>query len=376
MYHILVSAVAYDGGKSGISDYINQVIQHLSKKNKLTVLMLKKDIENFPIKNENIRFVSVSNFLQPPLRNMLWHLYLFPIYHSFKKYDFIFLTAGNRRLFFRYKKPVIVTFHDLSQFHIAQKYDIFRMFYIKKVIPFYLKRCNSICAISENTKKDLLKYFSIEDSKIFVNYNGVDSEKFMKYKETPVDYPYSHLKKYLLYIARIEHPGKNHLKLIQAYEQLPDSIKSDYELVFVGKAWSGSDVVYSYVSKSEDKKRIHFLGFVADRFMPILYQNAFLYVFPSLYEGFGIPLIEAFAKGVPAICSNTSSLPEIGGDAVELFDPYDVTSICNSLQKVISNREMRTEMIQKGKQRLSLFDWEKHTDSIVNTFENIKNEQR
>jgi len=116
MYHIFVSLMAYDRGQSGISDYMNNVINELSKNNHLDILILKNDIDIFPVKNENISFIPVSEKLARPIFNMLWHTFILPWYFNFSKYDFIYLPAGNRRIFCKYPKFTITTFHDLSQY--------------------------------------------------------------------------------------------------------------------------------------------------------------------------------------------------------------------------------------------------------------------
>jgi len=374
MYKIFVSGMAYDEGKSGISDYMNNVIAELVKNHQVDLLMLASDAEIFPVKSANLNFIKVSNKLGKPIFNMLWHLFILPGTIEKQKYDFVFLPAGNRRIMFKYLLPTLVTFHDLSQFHISAKYDGFRMFYIKKVIPLFLKKADKIMVISKNTRDDLVKYYHFKTEELEVNYNGYDDKKYVLAPKTR-NYPLSLKKEYFLYIARIEHPGKNHLRLIKAYERLSEDIKNEYDLVMPGKAWSGSDEIIEYLRNSRDKDKIHLPGFVANDVLLELYQHSSLYIFPSLYEGFGIPLIEAMACGIPVVCSNTSSLPEIGGDAVAMFDPYSIDSIRDTIARVISDNKMQQAMIENGLQRIKEFSWHKHADKIISCFEEI-NEQR
>jgi glycosyltransferase involved in cell wall biosynthesis len=365
--HIFVSGMAYDEGKSGISDYLNNVIPLLAQNHQVDMIMLEEDIGRFPFSSPNLNLIPVTNKLSRPLFNMLWHLFLLPGRFNFKKYDFIFLPAGNRRVLARYPQSTVVTFHDLSQFHIPAKYDLFRMVYIKKLVPYFVKKAHKLLAISKNTKEDLIKYYKIDPELIKVNYNGYAAEHFhpapWKTKK-----PLGLQKKYFLYIARIEHPGKNHLRLIKAYEQLPQEVKDRYDLLLPGKAWSGSDKIFSYLKNSQDRQRIHLPGFVDAALLPELYQQCSLYIFPSLYEGFGIPLIEAMASGVPVVCSNTSSLPEIGGEAVAMFDPYSEESIRDTIHRVISSKIMQEAMIKNGYEQIKKFSWQKHVDTIINSY--------
>ena len=145
MYKILVSGLAYDNGKSGISDYINNTINQLSKDNQIELLLLEKDISSFPIKNKNIKIISVPNHLKKPIINMLWHFFILPFTIKKNKYDFIFLPAGNRRLMFFYPMYTITTVHDLSQFHIKNKYSFLRMIFIKTLIPAFTTRGKWFC---------------------------------------------------------------------------------------------------------------------------------------------------------------------------------------------------------------------------------------
>lgn len=375
MYKIFVSGMAYDAGKSGISDYINNVIAELVKKNKVDLLLLESDIANFPVKSENLRIIPLSNKYQKAIVNMLWHLFILPGKIKKKEYDFIFLPAGNRRVFAYYPLITLVTFHDLSQFNIPGKYDAFRMFYIKKVIPWYVKFADKIMVISKNTRDDLVKYYKLKADELLLNYNGYNSDKYNLHGNQK-DFPLGMKKKYFLYIARIEHPGKNHLRLVQAYEALPKEILEEYDLVIAGKPWSGSEKVLEYIENCEVKSNIHITGFVADEVLPELYRHSSMYIFPSLYEGFGIPLIEAMASGIPVICSNTSSLPEIGGDAVALFDPYSIESMRDTIQRVITDETMQEAMIENGLNRVKEFSWKKHANTIIKAFEDIYDQRK
>ena len=373
MYKILCSAMGYDGGKSGISQYMNEVIKELTAKHKVELIILKSELKNFPLtESKNLKFITYPDYLAKPIINMLWHLFILPFSINYKSYDFIYLPAGNRRLFCTNKLPSLVTFHDLSQFHIDAKYDSFRMFYIKKVVPYFLRKVNKVIAISESTKKDIIQFYKMSNNKITVNHNGYNGEK---YKPLVGERKYQHLpiaKKYIFYVARIEHPGKNHLNLIKAYELLPTDIKDEYNLVFAGSDWNGAEEVHEYTSKSKDRDNIIYAGFVKDEALPSLYNEASLYAFPSFYEGFGIPILEAMASGVPTICANRSSLPEIGGDATLLFNPDEISDISEKISEVLSDDELKQQLVKKGLKRVKHFNWQRHTKQIINEYEELK----
>jgi len=370
MYKILTSAMAYDSGKSGISVYIHETIKALSQNHRLTVIILESDYDVFPVKNGNIEFKIFSDAIAPALKNMLWHLFILPGKLDFSRYDFIFLPAGNRRLFWHYPIYSIITLHDLSQFHIKGKYDVFRMFYIKKVVPFFLKKSAHIMNVSRSTLNDAVKFYKIPENKMSVNYNGYDGNVFNAdiQCDDEVLKKYNINGKYILYVSRIEHPGKNHLNLIKAYELLSPQIKDQFQLILGGSFWPGAEIVKDYIDNSDDAKRIKCLGFVPAEHLPTLYSEASIYVFPSFFEGFGLSLVEAMACGVPILCSNCSSLPEVGGDAALLFDPDSPTGIAEKMEMIINDSALRKEMIRKGFQRLSEFSWKLHASKIVENY--------
>jgi glycosyltransferase involved in cell wall biosynthesis len=367
--------MAYDSGKSGISDYMNNVLNELAVDHEVDVAILSRDARIFPRKSSHLNLLEYPDYLAQPLLNMIWHLYVLPHLIGWDRYDFIFLPAGNRRIFHGCPRYTIATCHDLSQFHVPAKYDMLRMYYIKTVVPHYLKKVNRICAISQSTKKDLMEIYHLPAEQIFVNHNGFDREK-LKVSSGLVTQEllqrYALKKKYLLYIARLEHPGKNHINLIKAYELLPAHLRDNYDLVLAGADWSGAEIVKEYARQSPVRESVKFTGFVEDKYLASLYQGASLYVFPSLYEGFGVPLVEAMACGTPVICSDRSSLPEIGGDAVRLFNSDDPAQMSAVMTRVLENPEELNEMKTTGLSRSIQFDWVEHARRIIHTYEQDK----
>lgn len=371
MYKIFVCATAYDSGQSGISVYTNNVLMELAKEHRLEVMAFPGDIKLLP-ESENLRYIKVSPCFSPPLINMLWHLFILPWRLARKKYDFVLLPAGNRRLLRCCRLFTIAVVHDLSQYHVEQKYDWFRMFYCKKILPFYLQRVNRVLAVSRSTATDLENFWKMPASRILVNYNGFDRKVF---NSSPVDcapalkkYGIAK-KKYILYLSRIEHPGKNHLNLIKAYETLPAKLQAEYDLVLGGSFWPGAEAVKEYAEESAASERIRFIGFVEHQDLKALYQGASLYIFPSLFEGFGLSLIEAMACGVPTACSSTSSLGEIGGDAALLFNPEKVREISKALREILEKPDLRSRLVEAGFKRTAMFDWKKHAEALVGLYE-------
>lgn len=369
MKNIFVSALAFDDGKSGISNYIENTLFNLAQDNSVYVAILKKDINNFTRKHKNIHFIPFSNILKYSIINLFFHMFILPFLIS-KHYDFIFLPAANRRLMIYYPIYTIATFHDLSQFNIKSKYGFFRMIYIKYIIPIFLKPIDKIIAVSSNTKDDLQKYFKIDEQRIVVNYNGVDVNLFNE-KDTDFEKIKEKLsldKEYFLYVSRIEYPGKNHLNLIKAYELLPFETKLQYDLVLVGNPKENSKVVFDYIKNSKYKDFIKVLGFLENEELPAVFSNAKLFVFPSFYEGFGIPLVEAMAMQIPTLCASNSSLLEIGKDVSIFFDEYDPHNIKTTILNLLENEGIQKKMILKGLTEVKKYDWSRHANKIIELY--------
>jgi len=364
MKKIFVSALAFDEGKSGISNYIENSVYHLATQNHIYLAILSSDVKNYTRVHKNIHFIVFPNILKSTLLNLLFHFFILPFWIS-SKYDFIFLPAGNRRLMIYYPLYTITTFHDLSQFYIQGKYDLIRMCYIKYFIPFFLHGVHKIIAVSHNTKKDMLKYLNIKEDRIVVNVNGFDQKLYKKNQVKPVKVEEEHL----LYVSRLEHPGKNHINLIKAYELLPSHIKNKYKLILVGSDCSNAHLIHEYAQQSKFKDNIIFKGFVKNEQMCCLFKQSKLFVFPSLYEGFGIPLIEAMAMGIPTLSAANSSLLEIGKEVSVFFDEKNIHDIKETIIRVIEDETLQEKMKKDGLIRVKQYDWRQHANNIIKIYE-------
>ena len=306
---------------------------------------------------ENFELIRIKK--RRALFSMLYSLFILPWRINWKRYDFCIMLAANRRVFCRYPIFTTAVVHDLSQYHVPVKYDKFRMFYIKHVLPYYASKAQSIVAISNSTKNDLIKYWHIPEEKITVVYNGF----------TPPEKAETPKLKQILYISRIEHPGKNHLNLLKAFELLPENLRKEYTLVMPGAAWNGAETVFEYAKKSPCREQFKFTGFLEFAKLPELYAQSSMYIFPSHFEGFGLSLLEAMSAGLPCACSNNSSLGELGAGAAELFDPASPQEIAAAMEKILKNGDYQKELIQKGREKSAMFNWQNTVQGLTATFE-------
>lgn len=257
--------------------------------------------------------------------------------------------------------PRTVTIHDLSVLTMPQFHPPERVMYLGKEIEISLKRTNTIITDCQAIKDEVMARFGVPDSDVFVA-TLASSEIFHPRDEIetgPILARYG-LKHgtYTLYTGTIE-PRKNLVNLIAAYERLPQSLRAAYPLVLSGHRGWQNEAIMARIEKAQREGWLTYLGFVPEEDLPILFAGARLFAFPSLYEGFGLPVLEAMASAVPVVTSNRSSLPEVGGDAALLIEPEDVGAICAAFERALTDDSWRQKAIIDGLAQAKKFSWEK-----------------
>ena len=381
---LLVSCIPYDGGKSGISVYVREVVRELAAQGHTLALLVEPAAQgNVKCKMESVELEDVAttilhsqfsiihspSWTRRPALSMLWHLFVLPfwIWRRRRDFDGFVICAANRRVCAWYPIPTVATVHDLANFHIPGKYSCSRMFYLAHVLPFFAKRAQRLVAVSGATKTDMVKFWRCREEDVTVLYNGL----VVKWLGgNVVDKPNHQA---ILYISRIEHPGKNHLRLIEAYSRLPRALAEAHPLVIAGADWKDAEIVHEAARRSPHADLIRFTGFVANEDMPRLWSEAGFYVFPSLFEGFGLSLVEAMAKGIPCACSGNGSLGEIAGDVAITFNPESVDEIAVALEKLLGESvEAREARIARGLEHIKKFSWADHAKGLAKLVEDAR----
>jgi len=262
----------------------------------------------------------------------------------------------------------IVTVHDLGHLHFPGAHPPLQRLYHNWSTLWNVRAASNIFADSESTRDDLQHLLNVPAEKIAVVYPAYDTQLYKPVRDTSiiaaVRAKYCVGKDYILSIGTI-HPRKNYLRLIEAFAKLP---MPNYQLVIIGKRGWLYDVIFGQVKALGLEARVLFLDYVPAIDMPALLSGARMLAFPSLHEGFGLPVLEAQACGTPVACSMVSSLPEAAGDAALFFDPFDVDAITGAMLRVISDESVGAKLIARGFDNLRRFSWEASARTILNVF--------
>ena len=300
----------------------------------------------------------------------LWSQIFLPIHlYTKSKIDLYFAPAHYIPRFC--PAPIVVTIHDLSFFYYPSEFRKKDLFQLKNWTAQAIHKSKAIIAVSKTTKKDIVKWYQIPDTKISVIYNGFEKKSEDKSdKDVLMQYNISE-KKYILYVGTLQ-PRKNIVTLIHAFNDYYKTHEG-LKLVIVGKKGWLYDEIFAEVKRLSLNDKVIFTDFIPDEDVIILYKNAWVFVMPSLYEGFGIPILEAMAYGCPVISSQNSSLPEIGGEACLYFDPEDPNDLIEKLYQLAQSKEIYNKLIKTGKNRITLFSWERCAHE---TLELLKNQAK
>jgi len=353
-----IEATAYYKNIAGSGVYARNIINIWKKKegNKNTIFLFssKRPSEIDLGKKKNI-FARLIN----GIKDILWMQIVLPFKLKKNNVDIIFCPAFLGPILSHC--PIIVAIHDMSFIRYPQTLDRLFLLYVKILLPLIKRKADVILTISEFSKTEIIKLLKVPKEKIKVIYEGCD-EKFKVINDEvriiKVKNKYSLFQQFILNVGTLE-PRKNIISLITAFNSLKKKQLIEHKLVLCGpKGWHYKDI-FKKTKELKLENEIIFLGFIPEEDLPFLYNVAQVFVYPSLYEGFGLPVLEAMSCGCPVITSNVSSLPEIVGNSAILVDPLNTEELEQAILKVIKNEDLRKDLIKKGINRSKMFSWEK-----------------
>lgn len=355
-------------GSSQVAFELIKNFENLDYENEYTIFLPSSPLGDLPKERAGFKY----EILKP---KKLWTRIALPLslYKAKPKYDLIFSPTHYIPRFSPTKR--VVTIFDLSFLHFPQMFDKKDLWQLKNWTDFSIKNADHIITISNFSKKDIILSYGTDKNMITVAYPGYDRENYkFQITNSKLDRlreKYNIKDSYIIYIGTVQ-PRKNLVRLIEAVAKI-----ENLSLIVVGKitgegrrGWMYEEILEA-PKRLGIKERVKFLGFVPTEELPNLIAGSECFILPSLYEGFGIPVVEAMACGVPVIVSNVSSLPEVVGKAGLLVDPYSVDQIEQAIRTIISDKKLRAAYIKKSLLRSKHFSYDKMARTILKSFEQL-----
>jgi glycosyltransferase involved in cell wall biosynthesis len=352
------------GQRVGIGEYAFELLRQFSIYEvpdiKYQIYLRESPGEDLPKEGENWQYRVIG-------LKRLWTQIALPLdLYSHKPRPDVFFTPTHYAPRFC-PVPTAVSVMDLSYIHFPKLFRKKDLYQLKNWTAYSVKKAKRIFTISKATKDDIIAIYGVAEAKVVVTYPGIKMQKGSIKSRDFLQRKYAINGKYILFVGTLQ-PRKNISRLIEAFSMLG---MKDITLVVAGKrGWLFEDIL-SAPEKFGVNGRVLFLDFVPDEDLPTLYANAACFVLPSLYEGFGLPVLEAMRYGCPTIISKVSSLPEVGGEAALYIDPNDAWDLKEKIERLLTDEKLREYLIKKGKEQVKKFSWEKTTKETLAVLEEM-----
>jgi glycosyltransferase involved in cell wall biosynthesis len=357
-----IDTFACDGGKSAVGLYLAQLLRRIPPSGE-SFELFGWDYDRFSYGEAapDVEFIPRCHFSGKTAISV-WHVLKYPDFARIRQWNACFFPAAHRGLPYKSPCPAIGAVHDMTAWWGSRKAKeqlgvVFRM-----ILPNSLRRLDRIIAVSSWVKEELMELAGIKESRIEVVPNGIDHTVFFprpRHEESIVlIQPFSFRRPYVLYASRLEHPVKNHVRLIKAFGIFKERTHYPHRLVLAGADSHGAGIIKDAAGASKYRNDIFFTGHFPVTSLPELYAGADIVAVPSMYEGFGMGVLEAMASGVPVVCARAGSLPETAGHAALYFDPLDAEEMADRMVTITTNRDIYRECIKAGIERAKNFSWD------------------
>lgn len=361
---IIIDGIFYgtlSGGGKHLHNLLSEWVKNNSTQVNLILFINKKHFGYYQEFEKSVRIYPIPFIQMSPLLGIIFSVTILPIICRVKNVDRLFLPFNS---YIPTKKwfgvQTISVIRDLAEYHIPNKYDLFRMYYRKKLMmPSAARNPDKVVFISQSAYIDAEEHIGRITSKHKIIYHGRSlefkkSSNSNEIREFGID-PNG----YILSVGRLDPIGKNYIRLIEAFELFVEDIDDKYiKLVIAGEYWRNSKQIINKINSMKYKKNVILTDYINKTRLIELYSYAMFFIFPTIYEGFGHPIIESMSCDCPVTCSNVSSLPEIGGTSCHYFDPYDINSIKNALNCMYKNPELRKKLRLAGRENIKRFSWQ------------------
>ncbi len=367
------------GHFAGIGKYTYNLVKEIAKLDRENEYLLysfflkpfSSDIEELAKSQPN--FSLKASRIPGRLMRFFWDYLKIPIEPFLGEVDVFHIT--NYLIPYIRRAKLLVTIYDITPVLSPEYHNRYTRTYVKEKILFAAKKADRIIAISQHTKRDLIQTLGVPEDLIAVIYGGV-GEQFQPIKNQEVlnrvKERYNIKDKYLLFLGTLE-PRKNIPGLIRAFHKIKDRFPN-YQLVIAGKRGWKFQEIFKTVEELRLEDRVIFTGYLPEEDIPSLYSGAELFIYPTLYEGFGFPPLEAMACGTPVITSNLSSLPEVVGEGGILIDPNNIDELSRAMESVLADENLRKGLREKGLRQAAKFSWERCARDTLKVYREVGNQ--
>jgi len=325
--------------------------------------------------SDNVHPVIAGPQARHPFLYYLWFEWSIP--RVLRKIDADLFLSPDAYLSLKTNVDSIAVFHDLNFEHYPEDLPFLERKYYRHFFPRYAQKAKKIVTVSEFSRKDIINLYDVPEDKVSVVYNGAN-EDFMPVDESVSEETRKKLSNacpYFIFVGAL-HPRKNLARLFQAFDYFKDQHKTDIKLVVVGNKKFWTSEIQQAFEGMRNKDEVIFSGRMPAEDLHKAVGSALAMTYVSYFEGFGIPIIEAYRCDTPVVTSNVTSMPEVAGDAAILVDPFSVKSIAGGLEKVAFDPELREEMVRKGRERKKVFTWQNSADGLWEVIENVLNQKK
>jgi len=351
----------------GIGEYAYQLLSQFSKLTgqdiKFLIYLKEKPRKDLPEESKAWRY----RVIKPGKLWTQWRLPLDLFLHT-PRPDVFFSPSHYAPRFS--PVPTIISVMDLSYVYFPELFQKKDLMQLRSWTAYSIKNAKKVLTISNSSKNDIIKEYNIPSNKVVVTHLGIKKAINLSphiYSMNELKTKYGLSNNFVLFVGTLQ-PRKNISRLIEAFSKV-----KDLDLVIIGrKGWLYEDILET-PKKLGIEDRVKFLENIGDDELPLFYKNAIMFVFPSLYEGFGLPVLEAMKYGCPVITSNVSSLPEAGGDAVLYVNPEDVDDIVRKMKELVNDKKLREKLVKKGYDQVKKFSWEKTARETLKVLEEVVN---
>lgn len=361
---IYINATILDERPTGLGIYVKNIIAKLKNKD--------IDFEVFcPIEIEGVKVDKTTEKLKTTYKKkggivrFLWTQFILPL--KVNKNDIVYHPFQYLSILSRSKQ--IITIHDFIPLYYPEVAK-HQYYYYKIIMPILLKRAYKIICISENTKNDVIKFFNVDEDKLVEIYNGYDNELFntKDIKENVIE-KYNIKEKYFIAVGA-GYSHKNLETALRAFKKVSD--KNKCEFIIVGKDSDYIKKLKQLCIELKIEEKVKFIGYVPDDDLPTLYNKSIAFVYPTLYEGFGLPILEAMACETVVLSANNSSLPEVYGDAAISFDAKDEDAIAKGMALLLKDEVISRKLINDSKEQIKKFDWDITASEVIKLFKQMQ----